>query len=189
MKPPPWVIATTHGNRVLSRLLGGSFKLGALLKVKKEQNTSTSEPGFKRRQFVCTQQQWAENNKKIISPFTTFNESPNRTTNAVFMPCICLKKIPSLYYHFVKTQPSGNSICRCKHNNHSFWWQTEITDNEYLQSAWRCISASGSSWVSGAGPCTVLLKRLPLFRFTKAKMEKKCIKSLQSLRALNQWVL
>lgn len=45
--------------------------------------------------------------------------------------------------------------------------------HEYLQSAWRCILASGSSWVSGAGPCTVLLKRLPLFRFTKAKIKEK----------------
>lgn len=48
-----------------------------------------------------------------------------------------------------------------------------MTENEYPQSAWRCILASGSSWVSGAGPCTALLKRWPLFRFTKAQIEKK----------------
>lgn len=51
--------------------------------------------------------------------------------------------------------------------------------HEYLQSALRCISTSGSSWVSGAGPCTVLLKRSPLFRFRKAKKlrKEKCINS------------
>lgn len=44
-----------------------------------------------------------------------------------------------------------------------------MTNEEYLQSAWRCISASGSSWASGAGPCTALLKRMPLWRLTKQK--------------------
>lgn len=98
----------------------------------------------------------------------------------------------SLQYHFVK----NTALRECNSSTkewelrkqffmNSFSWQTEVSDNEYLQSALRCISASGSSSVSGAGPCTELLKRLPVFRFTKAKM-KKCIKKRPSVSRCTQ---